>query len=75
MKQGAFDYLTKPLERDDLLRIVARAFDRIGLIQENRLLRQQLEERYRIEGSSEATTGCRRFSTSCTRFRVRAPRS
>jgi DNA-binding NtrC family response regulator len=50
MKQGAFDYLTKPLERDDLLRIVGRAFDRICLIQENRLLRQQLEERYRIEG-------------------------
>ena len=50
MKQGAFDYLTKPLERDDLLRIVGRAFDRIGLIQENRLLRQQLEERYRVEG-------------------------
>jgi len=50
MKQGAFDYLTKPLEREDLLRIVGRAFDRIGLIQENRLLRQQLEERYRIEG-------------------------
>jgi two-component system response regulator PilR (NtrC family) len=50
MKQGAFDYLTKPLERDDLLRIVGRAFDRVALIQENRLLRQQLEERYRIEG-------------------------
>ncbi len=50
MKQGAFDYLTKPLERDDLLRIVGRAFERMGLIQENRLLRQQLEERYRIEG-------------------------
>jgi len=50
MLQGAFDYLAKPLERDDLLRIVDRAFDRIGLIQENRLLRQQLEERYRIEG-------------------------
>ena len=50
MKQGAFDYLTKPLERDDLLRIVGRAFDRIGLIQENRLLRQQLEERYRVAG-------------------------
>jgi DNA-binding NtrC family response regulator len=50
MKQGAFDYLAKPLERDDLLRIVGRAFDRLGLIHENRLLRQQLEERYRIEG-------------------------
>ncbi len=50
MKHGAFDYLAKPLERNDLLRIIGRAFDRIGLIQENRLLRQQLEERYRIEG-------------------------
>jgi len=50
MKQGAFDYLTKPLERDDLLRIVNRAFERVRLIEENQLLRQQLEERYRIEG-------------------------
>ena len=50
MKQGAFDYLTKPLERDDLLRIVNRAFERVRLIEENRLLRQQLEERYRVEG-------------------------
>jgi two-component system response regulator PilR (NtrC family) len=50
MKQGAFDYLTKPLEREDLLRIVNRAFERVRLIEENRLLRQQLEERYRVEG-------------------------
>jgi two-component system, NtrC family, response regulator PilR len=50
MQLGAFDYLTKPLERDDLLRIVSRAFDRIRLIQENRLLRAQLEERYRVAG-------------------------
>jgi len=50
MKQGAFDYLIKPLERGDLLRIVSRAFDRIRLIEENRLLRRQLEERYRVEG-------------------------
>jgi two-component system response regulator PilR (NtrC family) len=50
MKQGAFDYLTKPLEREGLLRIVRRAFDRIQLTAENRLLRQQLEERYRVEG-------------------------
>ena len=35
MKQGAFDYLTKPLERDDLLRIVNRAFERVRLIEEN----------------------------------------
>ncbi|HSB79351.1 MAG TPA: sigma-54 dependent transcriptional regulator [Candidatus Methylomirabilis sp.] len=50
LRQGAFDYLTKPLEREELLLIVSRAFERIRLIQENRLLRQQLEERFRVEG-------------------------
>ncbi len=50
VKQGAFDYLKKPLDRDDLLLTVGRAFERIRLIQENRLLRQQLEERFRVEG-------------------------
>jgi DNA-binding NtrC family response regulator len=50
LKQGAFDYLTKPLERDELLLTVGRAFERMRLIHENRLLRQQLEERFRVEG-------------------------
>jgi DNA-binding NtrC family response regulator len=50
MKQGAFDYLTKPLERDELLLTVNRAFERVRLIQENRLLRQQLEARFRVDG-------------------------
>lgn len=50
LRQGAFDYLTKPLEREELLLIVGRAFERIRLIQENRLLRQQLEARFRVEG-------------------------
>jgi DNA-binding NtrC family response regulator len=50
MKLGAFDYLTKPLERDELLLTVTRAFERGRLIQENRLLRQQLEARFRVDG-------------------------
>jgi DNA-binding NtrC family response regulator len=50
LKLGAFDYLTKPLERDELLLTVNRALSRIRLIQENRLLRQQLEVRFRVEG-------------------------
>src|SRR3990172_786351 len=50
LKQGAFDYLTKPLERDELLLTVGRAFERMRLIHENRLLRQQLEERFRVVG-------------------------
>jgi DNA-binding NtrC family response regulator len=50
LKQGAFDYLTKPLERDDLLLTVGRGFERIRVILDNRLLRQQLEARFRVEG-------------------------
>lgn len=50
VERGAFDYLTKPIEREELLLTVQRAFERIQLIQENRLLRQQLEERFRVEG-------------------------
>jgi two-component system response regulator PilR (NtrC family) len=50
MQRGAFDYLTKPLEREAILHVVRRAYDRIRLGGENRLLRQQLEERYRVEG-------------------------
>lgn len=50
LKKGAFDYLTKPLEREELLLTVKRAFERLQLSRENRLLRQQAEERFRIEG-------------------------
>jgi DNA-binding NtrC family response regulator len=50
LKQGAFDYLTKPLGREEVLLTVGRAFERIRLLQENRMLRQQLEERFRVEG-------------------------
>jgi two-component system response regulator PilR (NtrC family) len=50
LKQGAFDYLTKPLGREELLLTVSRAFERMRLAQENRILRQQLEERFRVEG-------------------------
>lgn len=50
MRKGAFDYLTKPLERDELLITVKRAFEKINLEKENRVLRRELEERFRIDG-------------------------
>jgi len=50
MQLGAFDYLTKPLEHDELLLTVRRAFERIRLSEENRALRQQLEARFRTDG-------------------------
>jgi len=49
MKRGAMDYITKPLERDQLLIAVKRAFEKIHLVRENRLLHQQLEEKFHID--------------------------
>ena len=49
MRKGAFDYLTKPLERDELLMVVRRATERSRLLRENRLLQEQLRDRFRIE--------------------------
>ena len=44
MKKGAFDYLEKPLEREDLLMTIQRAFDHLALVRENRMLQKQLDE-------------------------------
>ena len=44
MKKGAFDYLEKPLERDDLILTLQRAFEHIMLLRENRVLHRKLAE-------------------------------
>lgn len=44
MKEGAADYLTKPVDLDELDLIVARVLERRDLVRENRLLRQRIEE-------------------------------
>jgi DNA-binding NtrC family response regulator len=49
MRKGAFDYLTKPLEREELLLVLARAMERTRLVRENRLLQEQLRDRFRID--------------------------
>jgi DNA-binding NtrC family response regulator len=43
MRKGAFDYLEKPLERDNLVLTLLRAFERIGLVRENRVLQKRVE--------------------------------
>lgn len=48
MKRGAFDYLTKPLDKDELLITIGRAFERLGLLRENERLRQELDDRVRV---------------------------
>ena len=49
MRKGAFDYLTKPLEKDELLLVLRRAMERAHLVRENRMLHEQLRDRFRLD--------------------------
>lgn len=49
MRLGAFDYLTKPLERDELLVVIEKAIAASRLISENITLKEELQNRFRIE--------------------------
>ncbi len=43
MRHGAFDYLTKPINTDDLTAVVGKAIEIASLRRENRLLHEQLD--------------------------------
>ncbi|MCX5836924.1 MAG: sigma-54 dependent transcriptional regulator, partial [Deltaproteobacteria bacterium] len=45
MKAGALDYITKPVEFEELLLLVGRVSERRTLIKENEILREQLGEK------------------------------
>ena len=49
MKRGAYDFVTKPLNLDKVELLIARALSSRRMEQENRALRQQVEERYGLE--------------------------
>ncbi len=49
MKQGAFDYLTKPIKSEELLLVVGRALRDAQLRQEVRQLRQQVSREYAFD--------------------------
>ena len=46
MKNGAFDYITKPFKNDEVLVVIRNAMERRRLVNENRALRQNIQERY-----------------------------
>lgn len=50
IKKGAFDYLTKPLDKDVLLINVKRAVGRAELLRENLQLQRALFDKFKIEG-------------------------
>jgi DNA-binding NtrC family response regulator len=49
MKLGAFDYLPKPFDPDELLLVVKRALERRQLLQENRHLKSEVSAKYRFD--------------------------
>jgi DNA-binding NtrC family response regulator len=63
VKSGAYDYIAKPFELDDLRLVVKNAFETIKLRQENRSLRRRIEietsQRGALLGNSEAMQSVR----------------
>ena len=57
MKEGAFDYLVKPVSKDDLLKTVQKALSVRSLIVENLLLKRQVRDQFaraQVIGTSPA---------------------
>ncbi|MBZ0157506.1 MAG: sigma-54 dependent transcriptional regulator [Alphaproteobacteria bacterium] len=57
MKRGAYDYLVKPFQNDDVLLSVKRVLEKRKLTEENRFLREELSKKYgfqNIIGTSPA---------------------
>jgi DNA-binding NtrC family response regulator len=44
LKQGAYDYVTKPVDPDELAHLVKKALEQKLLKQENKILRESIEE-------------------------------
>ncbi|HEX2924601.1 MAG TPA: sigma-54 dependent transcriptional regulator [Chloroflexota bacterium] len=48
MRLGAFDYITKPFDMDEIKIVVKKALERTNLVEENRDLRQQLKSNFKF---------------------------
>jgi DNA-binding NtrC family response regulator len=57
MKEGAYDYLTKPIDLDELLLLIQRAEREVSLSRENRDLRDQLREKFKVDFIISASRG------------------
>jgi DNA-binding NtrC family response regulator len=68
MKLGAFDYLSKPFDPDELKMVVDRALEKRRLTQENRSLKNEVSSKYRFEniiGFSPQMQGVYRLIAKC----------
>lgn len=60
MKQGAFDYITKPFKLDELVLTVQRALEYHNAITENKTLKARLEHQEQLEGIVAESPGMRK---------------
>jgi DNA-binding NtrC family response regulator len=68
MKLGAFDYLPKPFDPDELKLVVKRALERRQLLRENLELRNEVSSKYRFEniiGASPQMQNVYRLIAKC----------
>ena len=49
MKAGAYDYLTKPIDLDELENLLKRVQEKRILLAENQLLKQQLQQKFKFD--------------------------
>jgi DNA-binding NtrC family response regulator len=60
MKLGAYDYITKPFNREELLLTVANGFQYTALVRENRSLKQFIENRFSLDNMIGSSSTMRR---------------
>ncbi|HUU92599.1 MAG TPA: sigma-54 dependent transcriptional regulator [Phycisphaerae bacterium] len=65
MRDGAWDYITKPLNLGELRDRVAKALEHRRLVNRNRQLRAQLQERFGFEGVVGSSAAMHRVIETC----------
>lgn len=60
MKEGAFDYITKPFKLDELVLTVQRALEYTSALSENKNLKAQIAHQEKLEGIVAASEGMRK---------------
>jgi two-component system response regulator HydG len=63
MKDGAYDFLTKPFQRPQVLKLIRQALERRELIQQNRALQQRLDDLLQQGAVVGASPAFRRMMT------------
>jgi len=68
MKEGAFDYITKPINFDELKIVISKAVEKQKLLSENTYLRKQLAERFEFSNIVGVSNAMKNVFAQMTRI-------